>query len=510
MRFVSMSLADEAYQVASDCSIESFGVAEQGLQVFDERLLELKRSLAEDAADDYWRQGLSWLNRCRFNLMATPLPSSHSRLGGLTAVVLSREHFKHCDQVYPQAHAAVEGVLSALVDVVLQGSDALSIAIVEACADVAESGRVCVVLPTLGFESAVASHLRSVSGLRGLAVLRPAQIASKRSYDLLLIVGRSVWYRRGSWIFSTPRASRTVVVCHEWLLDRELPAAQVFTQSHIGVTAVRLRTETSASIVVDNFDDGGMEIDWELLAHQLPREASGDDLADVVVARLLLLVDGRAAFVGASDDSRVQILLPEEKSGGRIGWLPAGDVVPGSFVLLRSEGGGDLVAVVADRLLGEDAPKLRTMQANWKAGLARRVETEGIDVVVASLRARGVARASRGNLANWMSPRSLRTADETDFVAIMDLVGLRGEARMYWNAMGVLHEAHQRAGHEIRRQLEDVVERTDLDELDTNGLLDFTLEAGGGTLTAFRVEDVSPQTHEVPYQRLGEPFRPRL
>jgi hypothetical protein len=214
--------------------------------------------------------------------------------------------------------------------------------------------------------------------------------------------------------------------------------------------------------------------------------------------------------VGALGDSRVQVLDPEAQLGRRIDWVPACQVAPGAFVLLRSEGGGDLIVTVADLLLGAAAPRLREMQAEWKKRLVEQIELRGLDGTIRALRSLRSSRASRENVLNWASSRSLRTADEADFFAIMRLVGLEGQERTYWNGMGKLDQAHQRAGFKIRDELEQEAERADLVVLQTKGMLDFTLPDGGGALTAFRVEDISPQTYTVPNQQLNEPFRPRF
>jgi hypothetical protein len=333
----------------------------------------------------------------------------------------------------------------------------------------------------------------------------------RRPYDALFVVGRSSWYQsRGtSWVFTAPRAREIVLTGYACAFDRSLPPSRAFSRSRISAQLADATPPVMPG-ARSKSDESEIEVDWELLSRELPAGAGAGDPAESVETRLLLLADGRAAFVGALEDSRVQVLDPEAQSGKRIDWIPTGEIAPGAFVMLRSEGGGDLIVTVADLLLGAAAPRLREMQAGWKVRLAKQISSHGLDATVRALRALGSARASRGNVLNWVSPRSLRTADEADFFAVMRLTGLAAEERAYWNAMGKLDQAHRRAGFKIRDELEQEAEKADLVELQTKGTLDFTLPDGGGTLTAFRVEDISPQTYTVPYQQLGEPFRPRF
>src|SRR5207248_7601839 len=130
---------------------------------------------------------------------------------------------------------------------------------------------------------------------------------------------------------------------------------------------------------------------------------------------------------------------------------------------------------LADRLLGDGAEQLRHMQREWKQLLQVRVDEVGLDATAAALVSAGCARANRANLRNWLSPRSLRTWDFADFAAIMKFVGLASEAERYWAAMGKLDEAHQRAGFEIRKQLNQQAATEDLSNLDEEGGIDFTL-----------------------------------
>jgi hypothetical protein len=130
-----------------------------------------------------------------------------------------------------------------------------------------------------------------------------------------------------------------------------------------------------------------------------------------------------------------------------------------------------------------------------------------VEEVVRALKRNGSKIANRTNLANWCSARSLRTSDPDDFTAIMRTLGLESDATKYWKLMGELDSAHRRAGFEIREQLEDQVEASDLSLLEADGRADFTLPQGGGALTAFRVEEISAETARVPEQHLGQPMK---
>lgn len=512
MSYFSIRSADQIYELALDHTIEPLAVESNEIRVFDERYLALLRALGEARNDEYWIRGLSWLRKARFNVLATPLPTSDQAIGLLTAIALAREAFETCDRIYPQHAAAVSALCDSAMDVLVTNADPLSSAIAGKVVHIDDAKRMGVLLPSFGFDDVVARHLRSLSGLARVDVLAGSELQLKRPYDVLFVVGRSSWYenRRSSWVFTAPRAREIFLTCFAWTFDRSLPPARAFSRSRVSPESSSKQQPELPRPATDRAEESEIEIDWELLAQELPGHTGAGDAEDAVEARLFLLADGRAAFVGALEDSRVQVLDPEAQLGRRIEWVMTTDIAPGAFVLLRSEGGGDLIVTVADTLLGSAAGRLRGMQAEWKGRLVEQVNARGLDATVHTLRSLGSPRANRGNVMNWAAPRSLRTADEADFFAVMRLVGLEGQERVFWNAMGRLDQAHRRAGFKIRDELEHEAERADLVELQTIGTLDFTLPNGGGALTAFRVEDISPRTYTVPYQQLGEPFRPRF
>jgi hypothetical protein len=510
--YISVAEADQIYSLAHDHAICPLAVESDEIRAFDERYLALRRALGDAHADDYWIRGLAFLRKARFNVLATPLPTANPALGLLAAIALTRESFVACDRIYPQHAAAVDTLCDAATDVLISNSDAVASVVAQAASAPTESSRTAVLLPQFGFHDPVVRHLRSLPGLERVDVLTASELQMRRPYDALFVIGRSSWYqsRRASWVFTAPRAREIFLTAYAWTFDRSLPPSRAFPRSRTSQSLTSAAQPILPDATSIASDESEIDVDWELLSRELSSGRGASDLVETVDARLLLLADGRVTFVGASDDSRVQVLDPEAQAGQRTSWVPTGEVVPGDFVLLRSEGGGDLIVEVADVLLGAAAARLREMQAEWKKRLAEQIASHGLDETVRALRSQGSPRASRGNVLNWSSPRSLRTADEADFFAVMRLVSLEREKRMYWNAMGQLDQAHRRAGFKIREQLEQEAERADLVELQTKGILDFTLPDGGGALTAFRVEDISPQTYAVPYQELGEPFQPRF
>jgi hypothetical protein len=210
----------------------------------------------------------------------------------------------------------------------------------------------------------------------------------------------------------------------------------------------------------------------------------------------------------ADGASILTIDLEADESTERIARIQTSDVRPGTFLLLRTSGGGDYVVAEADQYFLKDrAAELRARQQEWKTLLRNEVRKDGLLGVSLKLIDLGSASAEEINVRNYLSPRSIRTRVPEDFRAIMRLVGLGDKWESYWEMMGEIDHAHRLAGHRIRRQLLRRLAELDLTELERVGRLDITLtDVDAGGLTAYRVIDVSPDQQIVSISRLGHPF----
>jgi hypothetical protein len=119
--------------------------------------------------------------------------------------------------------------------------------------------------------------------------------------------------------------------------------------------------------------------------------------------------------------------------------------------------------------------------------------------VVFRLNAAGSPRASRANLRRWVSAGSIRTEDYTDFAALMNVIGLGPEASEFWREMGVLDQAHHRAGQRVRVLLVREILAGDTRQLEERGWQDYDVEEieGEGSLRVARVEARAPEIMRI-------------
>ncbi len=246
---------------------------------------------------------------------------------------------------------------------------------------------------------------------------------------------------------------------------------------------------------------------WRAIAlpeqHRPPAAATFDDVA----AWAVLLEDDWVVYLEADDGATTLVIDLAGERGDRVRRVPVGDLEPGLFVLLRTEGGRDYIVDMANHILGEKAAAARASQFAWKERLRQVARARGLAGLRQALRSSGSPRASEANVRRWMSNRSISTDDERDFAAIMRITGLAERTGEFRETMRAIEHAHLRAGQVIRHLLLRQVRAADLRALERRGRMDFELpDVDGGRLTAFRITGIAPETVAVPASRIAHPF----
>jgi hypothetical protein len=240
-----------------------------------------------------------------------------------------------------------------------------------------------------------------------------------------------------------------------------------------------------------------------------PNAGAGDE---TLPARLCHVSGGRAVFVSADEGASSLVIDSSETGDSIVGRVPADELEPELYLLLRTSGGGDFIAPLADRILGGLAVERRAQQAGWKGRLVAAAQEQfgalsrrELAVRVAgNLRARNLSEARPANVHYWMSSKCIHPRKEEDFAAVLEFAGLADLTQELWEAMGEIDRAHRRAGQAIRQMLLQKIATSSLEPLERDGEMAFDLgEHAGGTLSAFQITAISEEEFEVPADRVG-------
>jgi hypothetical protein len=228
--------------------------------------------------------------------------------------------------------------------------------------------------------------------------------------------------------------------------------------------------------------------------------ATGD--IETVHARMVLLRNGRYVMKNFSDGAH-QYVVQRRGESIECRSVDVGSIQSGSWIIERaSYAESDMIEAVANSRFG--ATKFRKIQHNWKAEVRRALRTYGHRRLARMLGERGV-RVNPQSIQHWGNdPHSIGPDSFERVQAMCDVLELTNPDQI-WAAMQKLRSAHISAGHAVRDDLEDAVREKFLtiqEEIEKAGMAVVHLD-GCGDLGIYLVDDVAPETIEVPVSELN-------
>ena len=227
----------------------------------------------------------------------------------------------------------------------------------------------------------------------------------------LSVIGPCGWFPE--YVFSAPRAAAVHIVSYRWIRDGWKPgplflhssdSARDRSSSHSIGSMPHIRAEAT----------GNGSVPADLLPPDLVPplpvfgfngssngQSHSDHAGETVPARLCHLGGGRAVLVAADEGASSLVIDASEFGHATVRRVPVDELEQGLYLLLRTSGGGDFIAPLANRILGALAAKRRSEQAEWKERLNRTaierfgsVSTRDLSLLVCSeLHAQGLSQA---------------------------------------------------------------------------------------------------------------------
>ena len=512
MRFNSIEEANKLYSISSQCKVTRHWVKNEDLANYCFLFKRLKRELGETISDDFWKPLLQGFSRYHYDQCAAPLTANQAAVLSEKFLLNATRYTKKVKFLYSEYIELVEALFNELKSLSSLQKNPLLEKIVEI---VKPAEKTALVIKDSRLIPVVEEILKAQK-LFNVEVISIEQLKRNSFYKRVILLGASCWFP--DFIFTSPRAEDINIICYSWIKDKKREAS---------VFANPLKLQIKPTFEIEElFDDGDINqakavstnkeliieadevlptIDWSNIFKQFSN-LSSTNKQETIQAKLFLLESSLAVFLEC-DEKATSLTIDLEEDLSPVNRKPNMEIKPGMFILLRTSGGGDLIAAIADRILGEKAEVIRKAQKLWKDSLKLATEQLGIRKVVNQLKNFGSVRANEMNVRNWISYKSIRTEDYTDFLAIMRLINQEPKVKEFWQTMGLIDQAHRKAGRHIRKLLLKKVKETDLSELEKLGNKTFELsEADGGSLTAFRVVEVSQNTFEIPISRLADVF----
>lgn len=510
MTHIYLSDVNKIYSLSSHFQMKHQPVKHHDFGMFCLLLRKFERQLSEAAKDDYWKNFLQLLRRYRFDLCAAPLPFNHPTVYSPENSKFLRKQLARCQFIYPDLLASASDIVNCVESLSQLDSNPL----LDFLENDWQFEKVALLLKESRLIPVVEKILATRPGLQRIELVVPSQLRGSTCYKNLVVIGPTRWFPE--YVFSAPRASAIQVVHYSWIRDKwtlkpVFIGSENMPESEPESSPVPERKEdnstTGIEVVVKYLEPEELlppSINWSQIAEG-SLQSVGLDQEDIE-ARLFLLEGGAAVFLDVN--AKAIVIDLEEDGESQVKRLPVTDIEPGMFILLRTSGGGDYIISLANRILGEEAQRLRGLQKLWKIRLRNAVKSTGLQAVSKNLVKLGSQLAKNElNVRNWMSDSSIKPRNYMDFDAILRFVGLGDRVKEFHEAACLLDGVHRRAGKYIRKLLIHQVCSSDLHELKQLGRMDFELdEVDGGSMTVFRVVDIAPELNMILASKIAQPF----
>lgn len=511
--------ATEVYGNAGRCEIVRHFVDDADLAETSRSLRSLANSIGAEAEDEYWRQTLGPIRKLAFAFCSVPLPFSLSAKAAGTDWTKVRHQVRLCEQMFPDAHKSLATIAERLEQLSARDDSPL----IPPLQDLLDSSAsLSVLIRNPRMNQAASAYFSGNSKLRHVRVVSATQLRGACACDVLATIGPCAWFPE--YVFTAPRAGTIHVLSFRWIRDGWKPGPVLLHTAENGgstnpshrIGALPRISDKSPAVPQTSAD-----VEPDELLPPLPAltrsaiqftAAHSENTEERVPARLCHLAGNRAVFV-AADEGATSLVIDTSESGSTSVWrAPSEELEPGFYLLLRTSGGGDFIAPLADHILGKMAATRRSQQAEWKRCLIEKASErfgaltrqELASRLASELRLQQQSHAKPANVHYWLTAKCISPRKPEDFAAIMRFAGLENRTDELWAAMADIDRAHKQAGFLIRRMLLEKITATSLEPLERDGEMVFDLgEEDGGTLTAFLITAIHDEELEVPADRIG-------
>jgi hypothetical protein len=509
MNFVDFSDAVQIYGCCQKATISREKIYHHLFFQFSTKVWKLARSLGDLKEEPNWQDYMRVFKQYSYSMSTLPLPFSFNADIARSNIPRLRLFVYKCSFSYPEFAERASEILELYSSLLECNDNPLGDKVAEYCEGLSPEEKVAIVLSKTNTLHDVESYLED-SDLPNIDVVVPPMLKSSLHHSKLIVIGPSRWFPR--YIFNAPRGAEMLLFHYEWLRDH-WEAESAFdggVRSHFPIEVIRRGIPSINRISEEDL------IAAEALVPKIDTEAihSGNGVSgghhhghtEPVEAMVCVLNGENFTLIDKTQGAKTDIIDFQgyESTDSDVRRKILNTMIePGMFLLLRTSGGGDYIVPIANAHLGLIANEYRSMQHDWKVLLREQVKRIGTTGVSQALRRHGSFIADLNNVRNWMSESTIKPKDRREYAAILRYVGLADLEEQSWAAACEIDKAHRWAGQHIRSLLLQKITNTDLSDLERNGRMDFELsQADGGSLTAFRVQNILPETVTVPHSRL--------
>jgi len=459
--------------------------------------------------DDSVRQFLYMIKKFGYRYCTVPLEIGDSFFGGDDVRRVVGQVQSIFKDVYPDLYECLLELPNLIADIESEVDNPLLQKLIELLQDEIVKKTAVVLKDRFAINKVDGLIKTLVKGVT-IEVFGEAELNDRGIFDRMIFLGASRWYPDHA--FDAPRCRIAEILALDWINDTWTRRVE-FISPIVNISSqyddtVEHNYEPIHYKELLPAEDVPPQIDWRIISSGFLSKPSKDIKSSSVNALLVSLEGDSYAFLENEEHSKILTLDINNYGNNEIlKKIFVSGLKQGMFVVLRTEGGSDLLVPVADQILGNLAESYRASQYEWKSAFRERISSHGIQEISRELKLYGSNHASTNNIRNWASKLSIRTQQYENFLAIIKVIGRAEKANDYWEVARKIDRAHRAAGMFLRKLLLKQIQLFNLEELEVSGRMDFVLtSAGGGKLTAFRITGISPDEFTILENRIGQVF----
>ena len=509
LRNINLNYANKIYSnfdniEQDDCNVSY--VENSEFKLFVTNYEKLEKSIdKDDKFNDTIHDILSYFRNYRFQISKTPLPFNHLifQREPLNQIINKINGLKYS---YPHYHLSVQKLLEQLIKMTETEANPLFDKLIRFYPE-----------GLLYFQTS--SRFREVKKFiedrsnNKIIVVSGKELKKNFIEENLCIIGYPTWIKRDMHIFEAPKFKKLYCVTFGFLnstkndtpkLNKTLGSKNIHSIPQISSNKNIFQKLFNTS---EDSDSDIEKFELEYFRSRSSKFNENDiDYKNSLNSRMFIFSDNRIAYMTNEkgiDESQPAVEY-DYKNKLTLRNKKINDFKRGDVVFLRIGSSRDLVVDIADKQLLKSGNE-KESQKKWKAQLEHQLRKRFNDMSLLSkdLKKVGITHASSNNIKNWMSDNNYMLDNDDIFLKLLNFLEFsEEESNRILSDMKKIISSHQSASKIIKDQLTNIIETSNLNELENTGSQEFQIGNTGAKVGLFIIQAIDNNDLKIPRRYL--------
>ena len=509
LRNINLNYANKIYSnfdniEQDDCNVSY--VENSEFKLFVTNYEKLEKSIdKDDKFNDTIHDILSYFRNYRFQISKTPLPFNHLifQREPLNQIINKINGLKYS---YPHYHLSVQKLLEQLIKMTETEANPLFDKLIRFYPE-----------GLLYFQTSsrfmeVKKFIEERSNNK-IIVVSGKELKKNFIEENLCIIGYPTWIKRDMHIFEAPKFKKLYCITFGFLNSTKNDTPKL--NKTVGSKNIHSIPQISSNKNIfqklfNTSEDSDSDIEKFELEYFRSRSSKFNendiDYKNSLNSRMFIFSDNRIAYMTNEkgiDESQPAVEY-DYKNKLTLRNKKINDFKRGDVVFLRIGSSRDLVVDIADKQLLKSGSE-RESQKKWKTQLEHQLRKRFNDVNLLSkdLKKIGITHASSNNIKNWMSDNNYMLDNDDIFLKLLNFLEFsEEESNRILSDMKKIISSHQSASKIIKDQLTNIIETSNLNELENTGSQEFQIGNTGAKVGLFIIQAIDNNDLKIPRRYL--------